>query len=120
MSGKLKKVICMMCISMLFLNGCGISDAITAETKAMVESQTDKALELYADIEKVVEANHLEADKEFTDMKKQLTDMATEVKGKLAQAKEEDAKLALQEIDGIIDNLTKVKNYVDKTVSDAK
>ena len=34
--------------------------------------------------------------------------------------KEEDAKLALQEIDGIIDNLTKVKNYVDKTVSDAK
>ena len=115
MSGKLKKVICMMCISMLFLNGCGKSDAITAETKAKVESQTDKALELYADIEKVVEANHLEAD-----MKKQLTDMATEVKGKLAQAKEEDAKLALQEIDGIIDNLTKVKNYVDKTVSDAK
>ena len=53
-------------------------------------------------------------------MKKQLTDMATEVKGKLAQAKEEDAKLALQEIDGIIDNLTKVKNYVDKTVSDTK
>lgn len=90
------------------------------ETKAKVESQTDKALELYADIEKVVEANHLEADKEFTDMKKQLTDMATEVKGKLAQAKEEDAKLALQEIDGIIDNLTKVKNYVDKTVSDAE
>ena len=115
MSGKLKKVICMMCISMLFLNGCGKSDAITAETKAKVESQTDKA-----DIEKVVEANHLEADKEFTDMKKKLTDMATEVKGKLAQAKEEDAKLALQEIDGIIDNLTKVKNYVDKTVSDAK
>lgn len=37
--------------------------------KAKVESQTDKALELYADIEKVVEANHLEADKEFTDMK---------------------------------------------------
>ena len=74
------------------------------------EEKTDKALELYADIEKVVEANHLEADKEFTDMKKQLTDMATEVKGKLAQAKEEDAKLALQEIDGIIDNLTKVKN----------
>ncbi len=59
MSGKLKKVICMMCISMLFLNGCGKSDAITAETKAKVESQTDKALELYADIEKVVEANHL-------------------------------------------------------------
>ena len=86
----------MMCISMLFLNGCGKSDAITAETKAKVESQTDKALELYADIEKVVEANHLEADKEFTDMKKQLTDMATEVKGKLAQAKEEDAKIALQ------------------------
>lgn len=82
MSGKLKKVICMMCISMLFLNGCGKSDAITAETKAKVESQTDKALELYADIEKVVEANHLEADKEFTDMKKQLTDMATEMKRK--------------------------------------
>ena len=59
----------MMCISMLFLNGCGKSDAITAETKAKVESQTDKALELYADIEKVVEANHLEADKEFTDEK---------------------------------------------------
>ena len=46
MSGKLKKVICMMCISMLFLNGCGKSDAITAGTKAKVESQTDKALEL--------------------------------------------------------------------------
>lgn len=87
MSGKLKKVICMMCISMLFLNGCGKSDAITAETKAKVESQTDKALELYADIEKVVEANHLEADKEFTDMKKQLTDMATEDKRKACPGK---------------------------------
>lgn len=96
------------------LTGCG--DGITEETSLVVTEKIDKALELYADIEKLVQDNSLAADESFVDMKAQLTDMSARVRERIADTTEEEGQKAIVELDAIIKNLTEVKGSVQKTV----
>ena len=82
-NGRMKKaaVFLILCLCAGILSGCG--NGIKKETKELVTAKTNQALQLYSDIEKRVQEHHLQADKVFTDMKQQLTDMATKVSRKL-------------------------------------
>lgn len=98
----------------VFLAGCG--DGIKEETKQKVMEKTDEALELYADLEKMVNENHLEVKQAFTDMKKQLTEMSARVKEQIEKTTEEDGKKAEEELDRMIKNLRSVKERVEQSL----
>ena len=79
-------------------------------------AKTDTALQLYADIEKMVQENALTADANFTSMKTRLTEMSDRVKEKIADTTEEDGQMTITELDAMIQNLTEVKNQVQKKI----
>ncbi len=79
-------------------------------------AKTDTALQLYADIEKMVQENALTADANFTSMKTRLTEMSARVKEKIADTTEEDGQMTITELDAMIQNLTEVKNQVQKKI----
>lgn len=101
-----------LCLGML--TGCG--DGIKKETSDIVKQKTDTALQLYGDIEKMVQDNALVADETFTAMKSKLTEMSNRVKEKIADTTEEDGQLAISELDAMIKNLTEVKGQVQKKI----
>ena len=101
-----------LCLGML--TGCG--DGIKKETSDIVKQKTDTALQLYGDIEKMVQDNALVADETFTAMKSKLTEMSHRVKEKIADTTEEDGQLAISELDAMIKNLTEVKGQVQKKI----
>lgn len=105
-------VIAGLCLGML--TGCG--DGIKKETSDIVKQKTDTALQLYGDIEKMVQDNALVADETFTAMKSKLTEMSNRVKEKIADTTEEDGQLAISELDAMIKNLTEVKGQVQKKI----
>lgn len=105
-----------LCICLL--TGCG--DGITDETADAVTRKTNQALEMYSNIEKLVKDNNLKVEKEFTDMKEQLTTMSTQVKSGLADTTEEDGQQALQGLDKIIANLESVKGNLEKSIANVK
>ena len=112
-----KKLLCMILAAGLclgLLTGCG--DGIRKETTEAVMAKTDTALQLYADIEKMVQENALTADANFTSMKTRLTEMSARVKEKIADTTEEDGQMTLTELDAMIQNLTEVKNQVQKKI----
>jgi len=98
------------------MTGCG-SDTMEETTREVLVNKVDQTLELYADIEKEMTANEMEISQEFKDMKSDLTKMATEVKGKLETAGEEDGQRAIGEIDKLIENLQGVKKQVDDSLA---
>lgn len=117
MTAKVKKIMCFMAVAGLclgLLTGCG--DGIKKETSDSVITKTDTALQLYADIEKMVQDNALMADENFTAMKSKLTDMSARIKEKIADTTEEDGQMTLTELDAMIQNLTEVKNQVQKKI----
>lgn len=79
-------------------------------------TKTDTALQLYADIEKMVQDNALMADANFTSMKTRLTEMSAKVKENIAGTTEEDGQMTINELDAMIQNLTEVKNQVQKKI----
>ena len=96
------------------LAGCG--DGIKKETSDIVKQKTDTALQLYGDIEKMVQENALVADESFTAMKTKLTEMSGKVKEKIAETTEEDGQPVTTELDAMIKNLTEVKEKVQKKI----
>lgn len=100
------------------LTGCG--DGIKKETSDIVKQKTDTALQLYGDIEKMVQDNALIADETFTAMKSKLTEMSNRVKEKIMDTTEEDGQLAISELDAMIKNLTEVKGQVQKKIEGAE
>ena len=119
MTAKVKKIMCFMAAAGLclgLLTGCG--DGIKKETSESVITKTDTALQLYADIEKMVQDNALVADENFTAMKSKLTDMSARIKEKIADTTEEDGQMTLTELDAMIQNLTEVKEQVQKKIDD--
>ena len=91
MIAKVKKVMCVMAAAGLclgLLTGCG--DGIKKGTSESVITKTDTALQLYADIEKMVQDHALMADENFTAMKSKLTEMSARIKEKIADMTEED------------------------------
>ena len=96
------------------LTGCG--DGIKKETSDTVITKTDTALQLYADIEKMVQDNSLMADENFTAMKSKLTEMSAKIKEQIADTTEEDGQMTLKELDAMIQNLTEVKGQVQKKI----
>lgn len=117
MIAKVKKVMCVMAAAGLclgLLTGCG--DGIKKETSESVITKTDTALQLYADIEKMVQDHALMADENFTAMKSKLTEMSARIKEKIADTTEEDGQMTLTELDAMIQNLTEVKNQVQKKI----
>lgn len=96
------------------LTGCG--DGIKKGTSESVITKTDTALQLYADIEKMVQDHALMADENFTAMKSKLTEMSARIKEKIADTTEEDGQMTLTELDAMIQNLTEVKNQVQKKI----
>ena len=116
---KMKKTVRMItfaCMCAVCLVGC--RHKITDETKNALETKTSQALELYADINKTVEENQLETNESFVNMKSQLTDMATKIKGKIDEATEEDGQLAVKKVEGIISNLNEVKAHVEQSLEE--
>lgn len=100
------------------LSGCG--DGITGETKKIVTDKTNQALELYADIEKMVEENKLTAEQEFIDMKSKLTQMSKEIQERVENTTEEDGKLAVEQLDKIIANLQSVRKNVEDSLAEVQ
>lgn len=114
---RIKTYLCMMAVAVLCLGllaGCG--DGIKKETSDIVKQKTDTALQLYGDIEKMVQENALVADESFTAMKTKLTEMSGKVKEKIAETTEEDGQLVITELDAMIKNLTEVKEKVQKKI----
>jgi hypothetical protein len=103
-----------LCIGVL--TGCG--DGIKEETVATVNDKTSQALELYGDIEKMVEENSLQADQSFVDMKSQLTEMSAKVQAGIKEATEEDGQATIQELDRILENLQEVKDSVSASLTE--
>lgn len=117
MMTKAKKALCTMAAAGLclgLLTGCG--DGIKKETSDTVITKTDTALQLYADIEKMVQDNSLMADENFTAMKSKLTEMSAKIKEQIADTTEEDGQMTLKELDAMIQNLTEVKGQVQKKI----
>ena len=73
-----------------------------------------------SDIEKLVQENNLKVEKEFTDMKGQLTELSTQVKSEINDTTEEDGQRSLKELDGIIKNLQEVKENLEKMIAESK
>ena len=117
MMAKAKKALCIMAAAGLclgLLTGCG--DGIKKETSETVITKTDTALQLYADIEKMVQDNALMADENFTAMKSKLTEMSAKIKEQIPDTTEEDGQMTLKELDAMIQNLTEVKDQVQKKI----
>lgn len=117
MMAKVKKAMCIMAAAGLclgLLTGCG--DGIKKETSETVITKTDTALQLYADIEKMVQDNALMADENFTAMKSKLTEMSAKIKKQITDTTEEDGQMTLKELDAMIQNLTEVKDQVQKKI----
>lgn len=117
MMAKAKKALCIMAAAGLclgLLTGCG--DGIKKETSETVITKTDTALQLYADIEKMVQDNALMADENFTAMKSKLTEMSAKIKEQISDTTEEDGQMTLKELDAMIQNLTEVKDQVQKKI----
>ena len=111
-------VLLMVCLTAGLMAGCG--DGIKEETVTAVKDKTGQALQLYADIERLVEENELIAQQEFTDMKKQLTEMSAKVSAQVGDTTEEDGQLAIQELDRIIQDLQQVKANVEQSVAETQ
>ncbi len=111
-----KKLLCMILAAGLCLGLTGCGDGIRKETTEAVMTKTDTALQLYADIEKMVQDNALMADANFTSMKTRLTEMSAKVKENIAGTTEEDGQMTINELDAMIQNLTEVKNQVQKKI----
>lgn len=101
-----------LCMGLLTACGTGIKK----ETSDTVIQKTDSALQLYADIEKMVEDNALVADETFTAMKTKLTEMSASIKERIADTTEEDGQNVISELDAMIKNLTQVKEQVQKKI----
>lgn len=117
MMAKVKKAMCIMAAAGLclgLLTGCG--DGIKKKTSETVITKTDTALQLYADIEKMVQDNALMADENFTAMKSKLTEMSAKIKKQITDTTEEDGQMTLKELDAMIQNLTEVKDQVQKKI----
>lgn len=100
---RIKTYLCMTAAAVLCLGllaGCG--DGIKKETSDIVKQKTDTALQLYGDIEKMVQENALVADESFTAMKTKLTEMSGKVKEKITETTEEDGQLVITELDAMI------------------
>ncbi len=106
------------CLTAGLCAGCG--DDIKDETVTAIREKTNRALELYADIEKKVEENELKAEKEFTDMKQKLTDMSEKIGAQVEETTEEDGQMAIKELDRIVENLQQVLDGVDESLKEAE
>lgn len=117
----MKKVtapIFLICLCAGILTGCG--NGIKKETAEAVNGKMNQALQTYSDIEKLVQENNLKVEKEFTDMKGQLTELSTQVKSEINDTTEEDGQRSLKELDGIIKNLQEVKENLEKMIAESK
>lgn len=106
-------IILFVCLS---LAGCR-QDGITQETKEAVKNKSNEVMQLYSDVEMVINENSIEVDQSFKDMKQQLVDMHGKVKAKLDEATEEDGKQALEELEKICNNLNEAKKNVEKYIA---
>ncbi|MCH5265338.1 MAG: hypothetical protein J1F02_05520 [Lachnospiraceae bacterium] len=115
---KIRRMGCSLCLILgvlMVLAACG--NGIKEETRDAVNEKVDQALQLYTDIEKIVQENHLTADKVFTDMKTQLADMSEKIKTGIEETTEEDGQATIQELDMMIQNLQSVKESLERDVA---
>ena len=97
-----------------------LCNGIKKETAEAVNGKMNQALQTYSDIEKLVQENNLKVEKEFTEMKGQLTELSTQVKSEINDTTEEDGQRSLKELDGIIKNLQEVKENLEKMIAESK
>lgn len=109
-----KAAFAVICLCLCALTACG--DGIKEETSKAVTEKTNQALQIYADLEKIVTDNGLQTDDSFVEMKKQLTEMSAKVKTSIQDATEEDGQQTVKELNRIITNLQDVKKKVEESV----